>query len=78
MHSLRADRVIDYTAGDFTAERASYDVILDNVGNRPLSRLRRALTPDGTQVLNGGGSPGHVLGPIGTMVAAAAVNGLVR
>ena len=26
------------------------------VGNRPLSRLRRALTPTGTLVLNGGGA----------------------
>ena len=39
-------------------------MILDNVSNLPLSRLRRALTPKGTLVLNGGGSPGHVFGPV--------------
>jgi NADPH:quinone reductase-like Zn-dependent oxidoreductase len=39
-------------------------VILDNVCNRPLSRLRRALTPTGALVLNGGGSPGRVVGAV--------------
>jgi NADPH:quinone reductase-like Zn-dependent oxidoreductase len=58
--------------------RARYDVILDNVGNRPLSRLRRALTPTGTLVLNGGGSPGHVFGPVAGILRAVVVNGLVR
>jgi NADPH:quinone reductase-like Zn-dependent oxidoreductase len=78
VRSLGADRVIDYTTDDFTRERARYDVILDNVGNRPLRRLRRALTPRGILVLNGGGSPGHVIGVMGTMLRAAAVNGFVR
>ena len=52
-------------------------MILDNVGNRPLNRLRRALTPTGTLVLNGGGSPGHVLGPVGSILRAVVVNRLV-
>jgi NADPH:quinone reductase-like Zn-dependent oxidoreductase len=76
--SLGAAHVIDYTTDDFTTKRAGYDVILDNVGNRPLSQRRRALTPAGTLVLNGGGSPGHVIGPIGALLRAAVVNGLVR
>ena len=63
VRSLGAAHVIDYTTDDFTRESARYDVILDNVGNRPLSRLRRALAPAGILVLNGGGSPGHVAGP---------------
>ena len=78
VRSLGAAYVIDYTTDDFTTKRAGYDVILDNVGNRPLGRLRRALTPAGTLVLNGGGSPGHVIGPVGAMLWAAVVNGLVR
>ena len=41
-----------------------YEVILDNVSSLPLSRLRGALTPKGILVLNGGGSPGHVFGPV--------------
>ena len=76
--SLGASHVIDYTTDDFTTERARYDVILDNVGNRPLSGLRNALTPAGTLALNAGGEPGHVIGPIGSMFRAAAVNRFVR
>jgi NADPH:quinone reductase-like Zn-dependent oxidoreductase len=63
---------------DFTDPRGQYDVILDNVGNRPLSRLRRALTPTGTLVLNAGGSPGRVVGAVGSILRAVAVNGFVR
>ena len=60
-----------------TSER--YDVILDNVGNQPLSRLRRTLTPTGTLVLNAGGSPDRrVFGPIGPILRVVAVNGFVR
>jgi NADPH:quinone reductase and related Zn-dependent oxidoreductases len=58
VRSIGAAHVVDYTTEDFTDGRGAYDVILDNVCNRPLSRLRRALTPTGTLVLNGGGSPG--------------------
>jgi NADPH:quinone reductase-like Zn-dependent oxidoreductase len=78
VRSLGAARVIDYTSADFTSERARYDVIFDNVGNRPLRLVRRALTPAGTLVLNGGGPPGKVIGAIAPMLGAAAVNGLVR
>jgi NADPH:quinone reductase-like Zn-dependent oxidoreductase len=75
--SLGASQVIDYTADDFTSERARYDVILDNAGSQPLGRLRHALKPGGTLVLNAGGEPGHVIGPIGSMIRAAAVNRFV-
>lgn len=54
VESLGADRVIDYTREDFTADRAMYDVIFDNIENRELSELRRALKPNGTLVLNSG------------------------
>ena len=78
VRSLGAAHVIDYTTGDFTREPARYDVILDNVGNQPLSRLRGVLAPDGILVLNGGGSPGQVVAPIGAMLQAAVVNGFVH
>jgi NADPH:quinone reductase-like Zn-dependent oxidoreductase len=78
VRSIGAAHVVDYTTEDFTDGRARYDVILDNVGNRPLSRLRRALTPAGTLVLNGGGAPGHVFGPVAGILRAVVVNGLVR
>ncbi|WP_322780901.1 NAD(P)-dependent alcohol dehydrogenase [Frankia sp. Cas4] len=78
VRSIGAAHVVDYTVEDFTDRHAHYDVILDNVGNRPLRRLRRALTPTGTLVLNAGGSPGRVVGAVGPMLRAVVVNGFVR
>jgi NADPH:quinone reductase-like Zn-dependent oxidoreductase len=52
--SIGADHVIDYTQTDFTQGQERYDVILDNVLNHSLSHLRRALSPKGTLVPNGG------------------------
>ena len=74
VRSLGAAHVIDYTAEDFTDGDITYDVILDNVSSLPLTRLRRVLTKSGTLVLNGGGTPGHVFGPIGTLLKAVVVN----
>jgi NADPH:quinone reductase-like Zn-dependent oxidoreductase len=78
VRSLGATHVVDYTRADFTTERAHYDLILDNVGNHPLRRLRKALTPTGTLVANGGGSPGHLFGAMGAMLRLLAVNAFVR
>jgi len=78
VRSLGAAHVIDYTAEDFTAGPIRYDVILDNVSSLPLKRLRAVLTPKGTLVLNGGGSPGHVFGPIGVLLKAVVVNMFVK
>ena len=75
--SLGASHVIDYTTDDFTSQSARYDVILDNAGSQSLGRLRHALKPRGTLLLNAGGEPGHAIGPIGSMVRAAAVNRFV-
>jgi len=55
VRSIGAEHVIDYTKVDFTRTGQRYDFILDNVANRSLSELRRALTPKGTLVPNGGG-----------------------
>ena len=77
VRSIGAAHVIDYTTEDFTGGRARYDVILDNVSSLPLSRLRGALTPKGTLVLNGGGSPGHVFGPVAGIVRAVVANAFV-
>jgi NADPH:quinone reductase-like Zn-dependent oxidoreductase len=71
---LGAAHVIDYTNEDFTDGQIEYDVILDNVSSLPLTRLRGVLTKKGTLVLNGGGTPGHVFGPIGTLLKAVVVN----
>jgi NADPH:quinone reductase-like Zn-dependent oxidoreductase len=57
VRSIGADHVIDYTKEDFTTTGERYDVVLDNVGNRSLSEIRRVLKPGGTYLPNGGGTP---------------------
>src|SRR5687767_391805 len=54
IRSIGADHVVDYTKDDFTGSGKRYDVILDNVSNHSLSRLRRTLTPTGVLIPNGG------------------------
>ena len=53
VRSLGADEVIDYTRDDFTLRTERYDLLLDNVGNRPLSAMRRVLRPNGKCVMAG-------------------------
>jgi NADPH:quinone reductase-like Zn-dependent oxidoreductase len=53
VRSLGADRVIDYTREDFTQNSERYDLLLDNVGNRSLSAMRRVLSPHGRCVMAG-------------------------
>jgi Zinc-binding dehydrogenase len=53
VRSLGADRVIDYTCEDFTQDKERYDRLLDNVGNRPLSAMKRVLSPNGKCVMVG-------------------------
>jgi NADPH:quinone reductase-like Zn-dependent oxidoreductase len=62
VRSLGADHVIDYANDDFAAGEQRYDVILDIGGNSSLSRLRRALAPEGTLVIAGGETAGRWLG----------------
>lgn len=47
VRSIGADHVIDYTQEDFTRNGQQYDLIFDAVGNRSVSDLRRALSPNG-------------------------------
>jgi NADPH:quinone reductase-like Zn-dependent oxidoreductase len=62
VRSIGADHVIDYTREDFAEGDQRYDLILDIGGNSTLSRLRRALTPEGTLVITGGEGEGRWLG----------------
>ncbi|XVQ86696.1 NAD(P)-dependent alcohol dehydrogenase [Microbispora siamensis] len=55
VRSLGAEDVIDYAGEEIDRDGARYDVVVDTAGNRPLSLLRRALTPRGTLVIVGGG-----------------------
>ena len=54
VRAIGADHVVDYTSQDFTQGDRRYDLILDNVGNRSFSDLRRVLTPQGLIVPNSG------------------------
>jgi NADPH:quinone reductase-like Zn-dependent oxidoreductase len=62
VQALGANHVLDYTVEDFADGRHRYDVILDTGGNAPLSRLRRALAPQGRLVIVGGETDGRLLG----------------
>ena len=77
VRSIGADHVIDYTREDFADGRNRYDVILDIAGNRPLSELRRALTPRGTLVIVGAEDAGNWLG-IRRQLRAAALSPFLR
>jgi NADPH:quinone reductase-like Zn-dependent oxidoreductase len=54
VRSIGANHVIDYTKADFTGAGKRYDLILDNVSNHSLSRLRGVLTDSGVLIPNGG------------------------
>ena len=50
VRGLGADRVIDYTAEDFTKDEQKYDVVLDSVGKSSFSQCKRLLKPDGIYI----------------------------
>jgi NADPH:quinone reductase-like Zn-dependent oxidoreductase len=50
VRGLGADRVIDYTAEDFTKDNQRYDVVLDSVGKSSFSQCKRLLKPDGIYI----------------------------
>jgi NADPH:quinone reductase-like Zn-dependent oxidoreductase len=47
VRDLGADHVVDYTTQDFTRNRLRYDVIMDNHGNAPYTRVKDSLEPGG-------------------------------
>jgi NADPH:quinone reductase-like Zn-dependent oxidoreductase len=77
VRSIGADHVIDYTRVDFTQKDQRYDFILDNVANHSLSDLRRALTPRGTLVPNGGGFDNHWFASGGRVIGARVLDRFV-
>jgi NADPH:quinone reductase-like Zn-dependent oxidoreductase len=50
VRSLGADKVIDYTVGDFAKTDIRYDVVFDAVGKAPSSACKRLLKPGGKYV----------------------------
>jgi NADPH:quinone reductase-like Zn-dependent oxidoreductase len=79
VQSLGADRVIDYTTEDVTADTARYHTILDLVGNHPLRALDAVLMPEGVVVIVGGPNENALLGPLTrslrAMIAAPILTG---
>ena len=75
VRSIGADHTVDYTREDFRSGTERYDVILDNVGDRSMSDTRRALTPNGTLISNGGG---HSSGKLGRVIRSALASMIVR
>jgi len=70
VRSTGADHIIDYASEDFTRSRQRFDVVFDLVGNRSLTDCRRALMPEGTLLLSGGGvsEGGSFLGPMALFI----------
>jgi NADPH:quinone reductase-like Zn-dependent oxidoreductase len=77
VRSIGADHVIDYTKTDFTRSGEHYDFILDNVANHSLSDLRRAMTPNGTLVPNGGNFGNRWLAGGGRVIRALVLSRFV-
>lgn len=69
VRSLGADHVIDYTKVDFASGGQQYDLIIDNVANRSMSDIRRALKPNGRLVIVGG-APGDWIAPFALPIKA--------
>lgn len=78
VRSLGADEVLDHTREDPADGARRYDLVLDIAGNRPLSRLRRVLTPRGTLVIVGGEHGGRFTGGIGRQLRGLLLSGFVR
>jgi len=79
VRSIGADDVIDYSTAEVDRDGATYDVVIDTAGCRPLSLLRRAMKPDATLVLVGGGhASGGLLGGMQRVFRAPFVSMLSR
>jgi len=78
VHSIGADHTIDYTKEDFTQSDQNYDLILDAIGNQPLLRCRRVLTPNGTLVMVGSISKGLLLGPLARSLRGLLISRFIR
>lgn len=77
VRSIGADEVIDHDAEDFTNRRDRWDVIFDIGGNRPFSRCRRVMEPDGILVAVGGPA-GRWLAPADRLLEALILSPLTH
>jgi NADPH:quinone reductase-like Zn-dependent oxidoreductase len=75
VYGIGADLVVDYTRDDFTRTGRRYELIVDTVGSRTTSEIRRVLTPSGVLVAVGGPINGNWIGPL-ISVAKLAVHSM--
>jgi NADPH:quinone reductase-like Zn-dependent oxidoreductase len=77
LRSIGVAHVIDYIHEDFTKNGQRYDLILDNA-NRSLSDLRRAVTPAGMVIPNGGGFDNRCFASAGRLIRARVLSLFVK
>jgi NADPH:quinone reductase-like Zn-dependent oxidoreductase len=77
VRSLGADEVIDYTQEDFTLGTRRFDLIVDNVGNHPILKLRDVLAPTGVIVIVGGPKSGPWIGALKGPIKATVISKFV-
>ncbi|CAI7974867.1 NAD(P)-dependent alcohol dehydrogenase [Frankia sp. Hr75.2] len=54
VRAIGAEDIIDYARQEIDCHGPVYDVVIDTAGDRPVSLMRRALTPRGTLAIIGG------------------------
>ncbi|MGH2811400.1 MAG: NAD(P)-dependent alcohol dehydrogenase [Actinomycetota bacterium] len=62
VRSLGADHVVDYTTTDFVRGGRRYELMLDTIGNRSVTDLRRALAEGGKAAVSGFTSMAKLMG----------------
>ena len=78
VRSIGADAFIDYTQEDVTDGSRHWDVVIDTGGHRSPTRLRRALTRNGTLVIVGSEGRGRWLGGFDRNLRAVALSRFVQ
>lgn len=78
IRSLGADEALDYAATDVTDGIRTFDLVIDTGGNRPLARVRRALTPTGTLIIVGGDGGGPMLQGLERTMGAGLLSPFVK